>query len=316
MDNSNSNLPNNPTSSPLGGTTPPPALDPAVSPWATPNPVAEESSFPSPVTPPQPAAPAPWDQPATNPISSPADTAPSPWAPPTTPEPAPIQPDPISTTTPTADTASPAVNPWSSIPASPQPQLQPEPVQSQPYPAPQAPVDPVPTWSAPAPVEPISTQPAPEPAPVQQAPEPAPSQLESAPTDLSHLISNNAQPEMQSTPSPSDTLVVPPVSNPAVDTPNLPIEHKGIPKWLIGVGAGLLIIVIGASAYFIMGVGQPTDTTSLPATESTQSNQISTPAPIITPIPQSDNSGTSNFGDLGGSATPTPQASSAADLMR
>lgn len=165
----------------------------------------------------------------------------------------------------------------------------------------------VPTWVPSASSDTPIAASAPETPPVQQTSEPTP-QVESAPTDLSHLISNNAQSETQVPPVPSDTLVVPPVSNPAIDSPTLPVEHKGIPKWLIGVGAGLLIIVIGASAYFILGVGQPTENTSLPATETTP---VLTTPPVSTSAPQSTQStGISNFGALEDSTSATPEASS------
>ncbi len=136
------------------------------------------------------------------------------------------------------------------------------------------------------------------------------SSTEAAPTDLSHLISGNQQ---ESTPMPAaESLVVPSAGvNPEV--PNLPTEtHKGIPKWLIGLGFGLLIVVLGASAYFILGIGQPSKgTTSLPATTTPQTNQVKPPLPIATPSAQPA-TGSANFGQLGGGQ----QATSAADLIR
>lgn len=142
---------------------------------------------------------------------------------------------------------------------------------------------------------------------------------ESAPTDLSHLISNN-NPQQSAQPAP-ETLVVP--SSPSTpEVPSLPVEaHKGIPKWLFGLGAGLLILVIGASAYFILGIGQPTKTTtSLPAAIATQP-EAQPIAPVTTSIPQpvaepteSATAGSANFGELQGNGSQT--ATSAADLLR
>lgn len=143
-----------------------------------------------------------------------------------------------------------------------------------------------------------------------------PATQEIAPTDLSHLISNStAEPVTAS----AETLIVPPTNvNPEV--PNIPSEnHKGIPKWLIGVGIGLLLVVTAASAYFIIGIGQTPKTASLPATE-TQEPQVKPPAPVPTPISQPQQpaaTGSANFGDLQNpTTTPPPQATSAAELLK
>ncbi len=145
-----------------------------------------------------------------------------------------------------------------------------------------------------------------------QAPSTSPSPTETAPTDLSHLISNNQQEPASTTPA--ENLVVPTMGvNPEV--PNLPTEsHKGIPKWLIGLGIGLLVVVAAASAYFILGIGQSKATTSIPATTQ-QANQIKPPLPIASSSPQpspATATGSANFGQIGG----TTPATSAADLLR
>lgn len=146
--------------------------------------------------------------------------------------------------------------------------------------------------------------------PLQSA-TPSPAQSEPAPTDLSHLITNNSRPDPES-------LIVPPTS-PEVST-TLPAEnHKDIPKWLIGLGVGLLFIVTGASAYFILGIGQPPKTSSIPA-EQTERPTIKAPAPIATPVASqpspapADSSNPANFGQLEGGNS--PEATSAADLLR
>lgn len=141
-----------------------------------------------------------------------------------------------------------------------------------------------------------------------------PSPTDAAPTDLSHLISNNQQ-EPASIPT-AESLVVP-TAGVTPEVPNLPTEtHKGIPKWLIGLSVGLLIIVLGASAYFILGIGQPSKgTTSLPATTTPQTKQVKPPLPIATASAQPSSTtatGSANFGQIGG----TPSATSAADLIR
>lgn len=141
---------------------------------------------------------------------------------------------------------------------------------------------------------------------------PLPSTTESAPTDLSHLITNNSQPEIPIAP---ETLVVSP-QIPAAETPPVGAEGpKGLPKWVIGLGIGLLIIVAGASAYFILGIGQPPKTTaSLPAeTAKAPLPQVKPPAPIATPFqPEPASSGSANFGQLQGGGQ---SATSAADLI-
>ena len=128
---------------------------------------------------------------------------------------------------------------------------------------------------------------------------------EAAPTDLSHLITNNnSQPE---------TLVVPPASS-TPEVPTMPSEnHKRVPRWLIGVGVGLLLAVVVATAYFILGIGQAPKSTSQPATTVSQ-NQIKPPLPIATPAPTSEQpaTGSASFGELQGGQ----QATSAADLLR
>lgn len=145
-------------------------------------------------------------------------------------------------------------------------------------------------------------------------------QTDSAPTDLSHLIGNNngipVAEESNNQPA-AETLVVPP--NAAPEVPNLPTEtHKGIPKWLIGIGMGLLVIIAGVSAYFILGIGQSTQqTTSIPAEVAKPT--IKTPPPITpsTPAPaaQAAATGSASFGELQEGSQP-PQATSAAERLR
>lgn len=140
-----------------------------------------------------------------------------------------------------------------------------------------------------------------------------------APTDLSHLITNSPPENTQQAP---ETLIVPSSANP--ETPNIPSAvPKGFPKWIIGVGVGLLIIVAALSAYFILGIGQTPQTASLPAVQAPQ-NEIKPAAPVPTPpksqtAPQVETTGSSNFGELEGS-TPNQEASasasSAADRLR
>ncbi len=150
-------------------------------------------------------------------------------------------------------------------------------------------------------------------------PNPEATPAESTPTDLSHLISNNHTPDTSPASNTSETLVLP-QANPEV--PTLPAEtHNGIPKWLIGVGVGLLVIVAGASAYFILGIGQPPkNPTSLPA-ETSDTKEVKPPAPVATSSPKisptPSPSGSANFGAIEGTGSAsTKQATSAAELLK
>lgn len=153
-----------------------------------------------------------------------------------------------------------------------------------------------------------------EPPPFPGASDPstaAPTTIDQAPTDLSHLIGDSV--EETAPPSQPETLA--PTSNGNPEIPTLPAGNTGetklMPKWVIGVAIGSLIAVAGASAYFILGVGQPKPV-SLPATQS------ATPPPAVTstpqPTPTPSTTGSANFGQIQGNTT--PQATSAADLIR
>lgn len=153
--------------------------------------------------------------------------------------------------------------------------------------------------------------------------------MDSAPTDLSHLINAGTTVNTDSAYTPTitqpETLVAPPGINGAPVIPNIPTEtiHKGVPKWAIGIGIGLFLAVAGASGYFILGLGQKQqsiNTTSLPAT---QQQQLTSPPAAITPtMPPATQSGTpgaegsGSFGNLDGSSTEQPQATTAGELLR
>lgn len=157
-------------------------------------------------------------------------------------------------------------------------------------------------WSlSPAQTPDLSTQPVPE--------NPLPPQpVEQAPTDLSHLVDETAGVYTPPVTQP-ETLVVP-TNGSTPDVPNIPNQGEGgIPKWVIGVGAGLLLAVIGASTYFILGIGRGEEqTTSLPATTTQQLS--APPASAPTPTTQSSPAGFGTFDET------KTQATSAADLLR
>jgi len=280
--------------------------NPSPSPWAE-TPVSTPPTSTPPLN--------PWvnNTPAT-PIQPPIESGQSPLQTPDIPQPVPVNPDltwpnTFAQQTPTPQPPNPPVNtspldnPWGAP-------VQPPPLEVQAQPA----TSPQPTWTP----SPVNQNPATDPVETSISPssgiEPATIQPEPAPTDLSHLISGTQSEISQPPVSDPETLVVPSTTP---DVPTLPAEggSKGIPKWLIGLGIGLLIVVAGASAYFILGIGQPSKTTtSIPAVEQPRQT-VKAPAPIITPVPlptQAPASGSANFGDFQ-SGQP---ATSAADLIR
>lgn len=216
----------------------------------------------------------------------------SPWSPP---QPIPTQSQPTSTFT--TPTTSPLDNPWG-VPTQ-APAIDTTPPVATPAQAPSQP-----SWMTNS-------------ALTEQSP--TPTQVENAPTDLSQLIAGSgaapAEPNAQ-TPAIPETLVVSQSNAEAPEVPTLPSDgHKGIPKWLIGIGIGLLLIVAGASAYFILGIGQPPKaTTSVPAV--TEQTTVKPPAPIATQVPQPtappESTSSASFGQIGGS---TRTATRAGDLM-
>ncbi|MBI2596812.1 hypothetical protein HYW41_01535 [Candidatus Daviesbacteria bacterium] len=316
MDNSNNqSLPNN-SAPPFPNPTPAsPSLDPSqvVNPSTPTNLFPSQNPASSIQTPPLSAAPAAvnGDPLPVNPLSS-GDQLTS------IPTQSNINPQPSDPTV----TISPLDNPWNAP-------IQPPPIDGSNQ-------NPQPTWVPnPSDAEPISTPPlqstlsvSPEDLTPQVNGQTEPAQMESAPTDLSHLISNNnshTEPAQNNlNPSSAAGTLVLPASPPTPDVPTTPLgEQKGLPKWSIGVGIGLLIIVAGASAYFILGIGQPSkDTTSLPAQVTKTS--VKTPPPIpsqVNPTPNSNPAAatpSANFGQLQNGSTPTQQAtgSSVIDRLR
>lgn len=318
-----------PTSSPISSVPSDSAFPPSdtTSPLPSANPLGTAPINPSSIwptsdtsslgKPPQPAAPTP--EPLGPPVSSAVpdlnptgQTAyPSPSSPSTWPPLSQTPPDTILNPPP-GPTPSPLDNPWGT-PTQP-------PVNGSP---PQAPS----TWPS---VNTLATQPTPP--PTSEPPPPLPTSVpetpaEAIPTDLSHLITNSQPEENQPPPvNQPETLVVPPATGALPEIPSIPTEnaHKGIPKWAIGVAVGLLVVVVGASAYFILGIGQAPKTGSVPANQLSKPPQQPAKSPVVaaTPVPQSTPipsapvaTGSASFGQLGGAA-PTPQATSAADLLR
>lgn len=226
---------------------------------------------------------------------SPTDTGPTP--PPPSPSIPPASPPPTPTFDPLAS------QPLSTPPASQPPTWPPTPSQPEPTPPPVSPLDN--PWGAPLQPPPIDST-------LSQQPPTPDISTESTPTDLSHLIGNDTNIPLGGT-QPTAVAPEPLVTPTTPEVPTLPQEPNhggGIPKWVIGLGVGLLIVVAGASAYFILGIGQPPKTSSIPATEAPK-QEIKQPPPVAKPSPQSA-TGSASFGELEGSK----QATSAAELLR
>lgn len=194
-----------------------------------------------------------------------------------------------------------------------------------PTPSPVAPAEPAPAPTTPAWMAPLdpqtSTMTVPAPAEPAPAPVSAPS-VDSVPTDLSQLVDQPmTMPNMGSTPAADPNQTVPSAVPTDVTKVINEGEHKSIPVWIWVVGGIVLLLVIGASAYFILGIGQsaPAETTSIPAeqTVSQQPPLTNPPAPIIQPSVAPITGTSSTFGNL--QATPsssTATGSSAIDLLR
>ena len=146
-------------------------------------------------------------------------------------------------------------------------------------------------------------------------------------TDLSHLIEPNTATiptDNYVDPSPltqPETLIVPPDG--AEVGPNIPTEsntHSKIPKWVIGVGIGLLLAVTGATAYFIWPGFGNTAITEAPIVEQSTQTPVAIPTssiPTVTPTVPGGDAAASGFGSVDGNSSPsaTPPTS-AADLLR
>lgn len=146
--------------------------------------------------------------------------------------------------------------------------------------------------------------------------------IDSAPTDLSHLIGNN-----DSSPPPPPEIYTPGVSTqtgtsgaPPVPPANNQIQpsadsametggkHISLGKILIIVGVIALLLVSGLSAYFFFGPGKNTSSnnqTSAPAVVQTQAPLTNPPKQIVEPTfaPTSSASASTTFGGVGNEST-------------
>lgn len=154
--------------------------------------------------------------------------------------------------------------------------------------------------------------------------------IENAPTDLSHLVDNSSfmpgnlpkiEPAPVTTAIPTTQSVLPS----AVDTqPTASVSGEGagsgFPKAIIFLVIGVLLIVIAAVAYFVLGVGKSATTpTSIPLQQQKLTNPpsalVPTKAPTPTSFPAASSSANLNNSQTSSSSS-ILQGSSAVDLLR
>lgn len=322
-----SNIPPNLTSTPAdiptapqdptwGASPPPPVIEPAsVAPAELVQPPVPPAADPTPATfsPPMPSP----DANMVTPLARGAD---------------------LGVTPPLASPVTSDAQPWSLPPSALEPAVFPSPSTGDLSPAPdQAPAaaEPVPTFTTPAlpqaadlvtPLPGPMTQPDPAPAwPGTPTPfsadsvptVPPPPDNDSSPTDLSHLVDDLTP---ASVPVPEAPVVT---TSPADVNQAVTSGHGyGFPKWVLLIGLVVLLMVGGASAYFILGLGQSNQSTAPTSAPLEQQPLTNSPKSMIPPQvqPTALPSGTASFTNLSGAVTPTPVAtpsgSSAIDLLK
>lgn len=133
---------------------------------------------------------------------------------------------------------------------------------------------------------------------------------EAAPTDLSHLVETLAPSNI--TTLGGETVPDLTVPQPQLNSQSVPevtnSKSNNFPKAALIVGAVvLLLIVLGASAYFILGIGNSQETTSLPIEQAPLSNPPQAIIPV-TPTPEPLGNYNTSLGSLSG-ATNSSQLS-------
>lgn len=155
----------------------------------------------------------------------------------------------------------------------------------------------------------------------------APKTAEPAPTDLSHLIdpamniNANSQVYTPSLSQQPETLVVPGNGSEVSTTATTSSSSRHIPKWVIGLGIALLLVVAGISGYLILGIGQQSAVPT-PASLPAQQSQLQPPPETLPSLPNSQpttsspSAETGSFGQLSGTPSASASPRSAADLLR
>lgn len=156
---------------------------------------------------------------------------------------------------------------------------------------------------------------------------PTPNVQDAVPTDLSHLVDNPLAPATGASPvvAQPQTLVMPTAPDPNQAVANT--TSKGFPKVLLILAGLVLIMVAGASAYFILGIGKPQENIeggSIPAQPAVPTPVQTIPTAQPTLMPGSEGTSSATFGNVNGSTgssrlqtSPTPTSgTSAIDLLR
>lgn len=126
---------------------------------------------------------------------------------------------------------------------------------------------------------------------------------EAVPTDLSNLMSiPSSAPAETTQPTVTASPVVPEVSQVVTS------GSRGFPKIILILGVALILIAIGASAYFILGIGNSSNLpTSVPAEQQTLTAPPTQIVPSVAPI--KTGTGSATLGNPSGatlSVTPAP----------
>lgn len=139
---------------------------------------------------------------------------------------------------------------------------------------------------------------------------------ETVPTDLSNLVNTSPEAVSYMPQAEAPSVVLPQAPGGGMDQAVPASGGKGFPKILIIIGGVILLIVIGASAYFILGIGKPAE--PLPVSNSIEQQPAAAPTAKLTPTPTvSTQSG--SFSNLPGNPTVTPSGGgggSAYDLLK
>lgn len=214
-------------------------------------------------------------------------------------------------------------------PSTPQSPTTPETPLPQAFSAPQ-PMSPTPTFQQ----TPIAPQPSPEmptpnfgamtPSTMEQntgLQNPTIAQADSAPTDLSHLIGNTEAPPPAdlytppSAPTTENLISATPAPTAVPESIDTTGHGKNNKMLVIIIGLVLLLAVAGASAYFILGIGRTTETTSVPVVQE-QTPLTNTPV-VTTPTPTPVATSSAGFGTLTPTASPSAtKAPTAAELLK
>lgn len=148
----------------------------------------------------------------------------------------------------------------------------------------------------------------PPPVPKPISPSPGPVSSEAVPTDLSNLVNTTASEATSYMPLPQapESIVVPPPPQATGDEVNQAVSAsggKGFPKIVFIIGGIILLVVIGASAYFILGIGKASE--PLPVSVPAEQQLVPTPAIKASPTPTASTQ-SGSFSNLPGNPTVTP----------